>query len=351
MAGEWKDVPRRVAAGLLAVSVVVAGAAVVRGQEAENDPWHSRGAAAETDKAPWRSSAVTYRNMATAFTLDRSADLTYNPTYAMMFEVTPYWWFGDVLYVTAMFNAMREFTNSDITTERGEWELADTTLTVGGQGIVTIPWVGIDVSAALVTGFPTSKLSRARTQYLSTMLQLTLSRSFDLLSGFSVSLTGLGVRYYNEYTTSEYETPLIPGCIPSQGPCDAFLNSGLRNPAWRVGGQLALSQDFTDFLGVSASAALVTDYLYEQESDDLRVSLEPQEGTDQRYYMVFGAEVVATLMPSLALAVGAATESPQQKLNSEYERPFFNRYSVLYGDIRIKIDGLIDQITSGGETP
>jgi len=307
--------------------------------------------AAGDEKAPWRGSTIIYRNAATALSLDKSADLTYNPYYAMAFEVDPYWWFGDVFYVCGTFSVSREFTDSDTTTERGEWELADTTLTIGAQSFVTVPLVGIDVSAAVVTAFPTSKLSRARTMIIGTTGQLVLSRTFGWLAGFNVALAGIGTRYVNEYTTSENESPIIASCAPTDFACEAFLNSGIRNPRWRLAGQLSVTQDFTGWLGLTGSAALVNDYLYHQETADAEISYEPQEGTDNRYYMVFGAEVYTTPMPSLAIALGAATESPQLKPDSTYEKPFFNRYTVLYGDVRIKIDGLISQLTSTEETP
>jgi hypothetical protein len=43
----------------------------------------------ESTKAPWRGSEFVYRNVFSAISLDPSAELSYNPSFAMSFSFRP----------------------------------------------------------------------------------------------------------------------------------------------------------------------------------------------------------------------------------------------------------------------
>jgi hypothetical protein len=281
---------------------------------------------------PWRGSTLTYRNVASTISLWKDEDLTWNPYYAMAVDFAPRWWFGSVLYVTADIAATRELTEADDTTRRGETWLDDVTFKVGASRLVTIPFVGIDVSLGLTGIAPTSKLSLARTLIVGVRPDLTLARRFDLLAGASLSYTLTGTRYFNRYTTAERDSPLIPGC--SGADCDVLVNTGERNPKWRVSHLFAASLDFTDWLGLSADAGIITDWLYDAAATDPLVSHVPQEPQDRRYLMVYEAELTGRPWAPLTLAAGASTVSPQLRPDSSPEAPVVNRYTTVYFDVR-----------------
>lgn len=298
---------------------------------------------ASADLAPWRGTKLVYRNVATAFSFDKGAELTYNPYYAMSFQISPRWWFGRIFWVGADAGLSREITASDITTKKGEVLWDDTLVRAGASRFYQIPWVGIEFSGGLDLITPTSKLSQARSLYLGLRPSLGVSRTFPLLKGLTLFYSLQGTKFFNEFTTSSRRSPLIPGC--SGGSCDVYLNSGVRSPEWRVTNLGGISMEFTDWIGLSASAGLVMDFVYPQEVDDPGVSFVPQEDQqDRRYTMVYEVEVHTRPMPSLGIAVGASTVNPQLRSDSTYEDPFINRYTTVYVDLTFHVDGLVSQI-------
>ncbi len=296
-----------------------------------------------TDLAPWRGTKLVYRNVATAVSFDKSAELTYNPYYAMTFGVSPRWWFNRIFWIGVDAGLSREITDSDTTTKSGEVLWDDTVVRAGASSFYRIPWVGIEFSGGLDLITPTSKLSQARSVFLGLRSSLGVSRTFPLLKGLTLFYSLQGTKFFNEYTTSSRNSPLIPGC--SGGSCDIYLNSGLRNPEWRMTNLGGISMEFTNWIGLSASVGLVMDFVYSQETQDPAVSFQPQVGQDdRRYTMVYDLEVHTRPMPSLGIAVGASTVSPQLKLNSTMEDPFINRYTTVYVDLTFHVDGLVSQI-------
>ena len=115
-------------------------------------------------KAPYRDSEVVYRNVVSARSFNRNADLTYNPYYAMELELSPTFWLGEHLFSALDVSLVRELTNSDTTTKEGETVLQDIYLAFGAPKVVTIPVVKIDVSPSIRFYTPASKVSRARTR-------------------------------------------------------------------------------------------------------------------------------------------------------------------------------------------
>jgi len=304
--------------------------------------------ASSAENAPWRGTKLVYRNVATAFSFDKGAELTYNPYYAMTFQVSPRWWFGRIFWVGADAGLSREITDSDSTTKSGEVLWDDTLVRAGASRFYRIPVVGIEFSAGLDLIAPSSKLSQARSLYLGLRPFLGISRTFPLLKGLTLFYSLQGTKFFNEYTTSSRKSPLIPGC--SGGACDPYLNSGLRNPEWRMTNLGGISMEFTDWIGLSASAGLVMDFVYAQETQDPSVTFQPQEGQDdRRYTMVYEVEVHTRPMPSLGIAVGASTVNPQLRANSTYEDPFINRYTTVYVDLTFHVDGLVSQILKAKE--
>jgi len=306
------------------------------------------GVTAEQSSSPIRGSTLTYRNVGSTISLYKDSELTYNPYYAMELGFSPRWWFTKHLYVRADVEFSRELTNADDSTQSGEVWWSDALGRIGASRILTIPVAGISFSPAVTVIAPTSKISQARTRILGVRPELTVSRTFDLLSGITLSYAVQGTRYFNKYTTSERDLPLIPGCSSSLGGCDEYLNTGARNAKWRLTNLAALSVDFFDWLGVSASAGVVVDYLYPREQDDERVSFVPQEPAEERYVMLYDVELYGRPMPSLGLAVGASTLNPQLAPDSSKEEVFFNRYTTVYFDLTFHIDGFVSQLTSEG---
>ena len=304
---------------------------------------------------PWRGSVFIYRNAVTGRSFDRNADLTYNPYYAMIFTFGPRWWIGDIINIGANLSLTQEITNSDTTTKRGETELSDFTLTLAATNFATIPVLKIDLTGRLGFIFPSSKTSRARTMNMALKPSFGLSRSFDALSGVNLFYDFSFTKYFHDFTTGKFEEPLIPGCSASGGDCDSFLNNGTRNTSVGFLNQFGLAIAFTPKFGISGSVGLAHSVLYKQE-DSAEIEGQTQDAEESsefgdpaqrvRYGMLYNLEANATPIKALTIALGADTANQQLKQNSTYEEPFFNRYTLVYLDLRLNFAGLTESITS-----
>jgi hypothetical protein len=300
---------------------------------------------AQSSRAPWRGSEFVYRNVFSALSLDPSAELTYNPRFAMSFSFRPSWWFSDRLYVRANLALVREITEADDTTYADETLLGDLVLTAGYAPVVTIPVVDISVSADISLQVPTSKVSQARTLALGIGPGVRLSRSFDLLSGLSVGYSLKAIPLFHQNTTAELETPLIPGCSASGGGCDAYLHTGVRNAQFRLQQLFYVSARMLDWLSLSVTYGLWIDWLYPIDIDDPRISARTIEPQDRRYASVWEVEVLFSPIKALKIGVGTSTLGPQLAPDSSYYNPFYNRYTTIFVDLHLDVAGLVSQIT------
>jgi hypothetical protein len=294
---------------------------------------------------PFRGSYVSYRNAVSALAFDKSAELTYNPYYGMSMEIAPKWWFGKTFFVQAFFVFSHEVTESDWTTMAGETVLGDVLIRGGASRFWTIPGAKIDLSGDLTLTTPASLASQARTLLLGISPRLRLSRSFKVLQGLRLSYALRATFNIHENTTSARDLPLIPGCVGQE--CDSFFNTGLRNSQVRLYHSFGAGIGFTKWLSLSTSFGVYTDYLYSAASDD-RVSHVAQEPNDARYGLIYGLEVAAKPLPWLEFGLGASTIHPQQKPDSSYYTPLFNRYTTVYLDLRIYPAGLMPGKSASG---
>ena len=298
-------------------------------------------------KEPWqhslRATSLSYLNTMSTLTLRRDAELTYNPYYAMTLALSPHYWFDEIFYLSGFVAMTGELTEADNTTYSHEIQFHDSVLKGGASNFWTIPHAKIDLSFSLSSVFPTSKQSRAKTMILGLRPELTLSRRFDLLGGLGLSYQLGATKFFNQYTTAQRETPIVPHCLAGTGQCDAFLNTGVRNTDWRLANSFAMSLDITEWIGLSVSGGIIIDWLYEiEKSEDEPISWQAQESTDKRHTMVFGAEVYGRPLLPLVVALGVSTVNPQLTPDSEYETPFFNRYTAVYLDLRLDFESLVD---------
>jgi hypothetical protein len=248
---------------------------------------------------------------------------------------------------------MRELTESDWTTEAGETTVDDLSLGFGASSFATIPVLGIDLGASLRLIAPTSKVSQARTMIIGLRPGLSLSRKFDVLAGINLNYGFSATKTFHESTTSMNEEPNIAGCVGAAGGCDSYMNTGVRNASWGLSNSFGLGIQFVEWLGVSGSVALLHSFLYEQKDAsgeyDMSEGVGGDGGSDVRYATMYNLEIAATPMPALTIAIGADTYNAQLAPDSTYEKPFFNRYTAIYLDLRLDFAGLVSQLTSSEE--
>ena len=351
--------PKRRIAGVIALVVVVL-VGTAHAQEPGTTPDGTAEAILGTDdepaasgpreKAPWRGSLVSLRTDATLLSFDKGAELTYDPYVALTFEVRPRWYLDDIFYVAADFSLTRELTYSDVSTREGETWVGDVNAGAGAERFYTIPGAGIDLSADLRIVTPTSKMSQARSMLLALRGGLTLSRRFELLDGLTLAYTLQGTGYFHRHTTSGTEAPLIGGCSALDGSCDRFLNSGLRNPWFRLANMAAIQMDFLPWLGLDVTVMYRLDFLYAASDQDPRISYVPQEPTDRRHWLAYELELRFQPMPSFGIGLGVSSFNPLQAPDSSNYMPFVNRFTTAFVTLRLPVDGLVSQIR-GEEHP
>lgn len=287
----------------------------------------------------YRGSEVSYRNWISALTLDRSAELTYNPTWVMEVEVAPRLWIGDVFNVGVTVGFQHELTNADDTTQRGETLLNDVGIRLNASKFATIPGAGIDLSASLGVTLPTSLASQGDTVIMGLSPSLRLAKTFDaVLEGLTFGYTFRFTKTFHRFTTSETETPLIAGCR-GEG-CDRYLTTGARNASYRVSNGFDVALGITEWLDVSANFAVVVSWLYDDVEDD-RVSLVTIPPTDNRYALVGDIGLSFHPWKPLDIGLGATTVNPQLTPDGHHYAPFFNRFTALYLDLRLDVAALI----------
>jgi hypothetical protein len=303
--------------------------------------------ASEEGLSPVRQSEFTYRNIVSALTFDKSAEQTYNPYYAMEFEASPRYWTGKHGYFMLDFVVLQELTDSDYTTKKREAVLEDVYAQLGLEDIWRIPVLGIDVTTVLRFQFPASKVSRARTLLLAIMPRLILQRRFEILEGLSLGYAFSFKKHFHEYTTAQNTEPLIWGGLPSSRTTESFMNTGELNVNFEIANTFGLALDLTEWLGAMARVWIINGFLYDLEDiNDDRISYEPQETDQRRYNMLYIIELYARPMPSLEIGLGVETANPALSQDSPYETPYINRYTAIYLDLRLGIEGLITQIMS-----
>jgi hypothetical protein len=306
----------------------------------------------ESGPAPWRGSAFIYNNEAQVRGFDKSADPTWNPYWAMNFTFKPRWWFDDTWFVGARLDLSREITQADDRTYQDETWVHDLLLSTGASAFYTIPVVEIALSADLLLTTPTSKLSQARTLSLGIGPGVSVDRIFDLgpagelYLGYHVRFSG----FLHRYTTSELESPIIPGCSRSgPGGCDEFINTGERNARMRVQHGVDIAWEIQEWIGVSTGFEHIVSWLYPIEGEDPRITYEPEENTDERYGSAFYVELAVMPWDPLEIGLGYSTVSPQLQPDSTYFNPFYNRYTTVYLDLRLDIGALVQVIRGEGE--
>jgi hypothetical protein len=284
----------------------------------------------DSDSVPWAGSSVIVRNASTAISADRSADLTYNPYWEVSLTIAPRWQFSDLFWVSASQSFSRELTHSDWTTQDGEFVLSDLGLRTGLSRFATIPSVEIALSSDVALTFPASKASQARTLIMGIGPGLSLSRSFDVADGLSLSYGLRGTYFWHEFTTGQYESPTLIDC---ERDCGQFLDTGVRNPKWRISNSFGVGLSFLEMVTLSLSYAVITDPL-NASSDTLQVSLTPLEPTDTRFRNSFDVSLTVAPADVVSFTLGANTTNSQ--LNPDgtgYYDLLFNRFTLLYLDV------------------
>ena len=307
---------------------------------------------AEKDKKPWPwSGAVTFRNMTSATALDPGYEQTYLPSEALALLITPRYKINDTMAIGLWQYATVELSNTANTRYYREPQLSDTLVSFNWGayktkfGDVTDKknTDGFALSLQGIWGLPTSKASIAKQMYSALSLgvgaRLTTHK-------FTVGLTTRFGHNFYKSNTMQYESPWLTTCTGTAEGCDPYQSSGVRSSEWRILAIGSLSYAITEKLGVSVSAGEIMDWLPRFDQASVRVPggqpITVGSAGDQNFraLMYYGIGADFAILDWLAIGAGLETYNSQQKLDSSYETPFVNRYSTMYLEVSVALDGL-----------
>ena len=308
----------------------------------------------ESELLPYRGTSIVYENAFTALSVDPSAEPDYNPSYVMSWSFNPRYYLYDRLSARLSFSIDQELTNSDSTQDIYEPVVSDLSLGFMYAPFYTIPVVDIRMAGGVTFGFPTSKASQARTLYFSLTPSLSLSRTFDVLGGLELSY---GFRYrknFNKYTGSVSEDTLFP-CPSNLADRTECFNMGSRNASMSFSNTFSVQIYWIERLYTAVQVGVVNTLLYPvapAEVDTLGGTVdirESSDNTDHRGSMSYAIEVGYDAFDYLSFALGVSTVNSQLRDDGDYWAPFFNRYSSIYFDVALSVDGLVQTIMGDDE--
>ncbi len=155
----------------------------------------SEAAKEDDEKQPFRGSSLAIDNSASTETLGIGQDYqSRNPNYELAFSLRARYALWEraenqrSLGLGANIALVREFTNSDVTTEQGEWTFTDAELVLGyGQRLFESgPYKTSLLVAVPSLSFPTSKVSRINGKILGAGLSATLTQIVPVREGESI---------------------------------------------------------------------------------------------------------------------------------------------------------------------
>jgi len=168
-------------------------------------------------KLRWRDTWLIWDNSVTAQTLGIGKNyLSPNPTYEMSGSLRPRYYLYDgeidAFYVAGRVDVVREFTNSDVTTQRGETTLSDAILLTGyRRTLAASPGYETILTTSLpILTFPTSKFSLDNGTILGLGTEARITQSMPLAGSkwpvFKTLSVGAIAGYNHTFTRSVVPT-------------------------------------------------------------------------------------------------------------------------------------------------
>ncbi len=307
-----------------------------------------------------------WQTSVTALSFDRAADLTYDPYVGMRWRVVPAWAPSDRLSLSLSLSWQTELTESNVTTRRREVLVDDLSLRVAVPRFYEIPVIDVGLSAELGLRFPTSKASQRASLVMGMHPGVSLSRSFPLLSGWTIGyglsvditphrystrgldLDGCGARGANCEVSIDTGLQGIPGAGES-GVGIARVNLGSRNPRLGVNHTLSTSIAFVPRVSFGLSWTHASYWLYGLRDasdgvfDDVVGAPEDAAPTrtlapqDRRWVQVWGLSVSTRPVDPLRITLGTTTAGNPRTPDNQLRDPVFNRNTQLYVDIALDV--------------
>ena len=327
------------------------------------------GDAKKEEKLAWRGTSFGWDHSATTETLGIGQDIqTRNPTYEMSFILQPRYYLWETeeakqsISLRARVDLVREFTNSDSTTERGEWTFGDAALFPQySRNLYTDGDLSTDLGVRVPTlQFPTSKVSANNGRILSAGAQVFVGQGFPLMGSESDVLktasATLRLGYKHWFTEA---TQAVSGDLGRvrMGP------DGRSAPGDQLGGSAFAEHEASiDFLGDVAITDRVSlgllfswrpSWKYEFDNSTQVCNLltgceTPEQVNDPNNFGVvtwFNPEVSVDVIDEFSVAAGYANVTLQVGPDGQRRNMFYSPDARVYATLTAKLDEIYKTAT------
>jgi hypothetical protein len=283
---------------------------------------------------------------------------TYNPSYDMTLLFRPRWYLyeDEIQNVSLRGEAglFHEFTNSDVTTERGETSLTDAQLFATFARTLhrnAAYRTEVSLRAPLLT-FPTSKASARSGAVLGVGASFTIAQDVPLAGSespiFQSVTSALRVGYAHTFTKAIVPTNADVGRRRADPEGRLLIDDQFGTPAFpEHEGTIRLIFD----LGVSERVRWGTGFtwlpLWKYELPETQICtvatgcVEPDSVEDPQRFVVttvFESEVAWQLMDELVLAAGYSNLTSQVGTSGERRNVFYSPFARLYVSVTANLD-------------
>lgn len=304
---------------------------------------------AKEEGLPFRGSSFSFYQTLTGNSFSQGSQLSYNPTYAWAFDLSLLWHFNRRFQVILNQGLNVEITDSDLTLNRREPRLTDTTATFGALLLKQNfnKDAQLILNGSLGLNAPTSLASQAATMILGARAGLTSTLSLPKI------LDGLGINLAFGYLHRFLEQNVV--AVANAGyPCNVGATSrelcgalgGPTNARLQFNGSISAELAFLEKWGLSLSythswrrGADLADYTF-VTSDGALQSL--GDGTLRHWRNVNLIDVTVTYFATGWLGLGASvTNLFQERGPDSAIRPPFRPMDTYFGlNVNLRLDEL-----------
>ncbi len=321
------------------------------------------------EKLPFRGSSLAIDNSATTETLGIGQDYqSRNPTYELAFSLRARYvlWENDEqersLSLGANLALVREFTNNDATTERGEWTFTDAELVLGyGHRLLESgPYKTSLLLAIPALSFPTSKVSVNNGKILGAGISAALTQVLPLREGQPILPSArLMLRLGYSYLFTRAVVPTTDGIERfSTDPTDPY---GRSIPSDQLGsaafaqhqGTVALGAglDISEAVSFDVQAGWRPVYKYALDNDAevcvLTGCVTAQNSDDpQRFAVItlFQTELVVDAPRPLGFAFGYENVTQQLAPDGQRRNMLYSPDARVYASLLVHLDDLYSKL-------
>jgi hypothetical protein len=286
--------------------------------------------ATPSDAAPWRGSAFNFMQTLGASTLSRHSTLSYDPLYAMAFDLCLQWYFRNTLKASVEQVMDVELTDSNSTTTRHEPVFGDTSVRIDSRLLTHTfsPGQSIGWNAGFELLAPTSPASQAASMVAATRVRSGVRIATDDVLANTLSVLELSyLRRFSKHTTVQAEAP-YPCAAGAFDSIECRHLPSATNLLDSVTAKLRFYIELVPQVWLDLAGALVWSRGYSLDDAEFEtasgadVTLADRSATRFRNTRTLQAGVVYDVTPFISLELYGSSDFAERNLDGSLRGPF-----------------------------